>query len=240
MSESNKPKSLLRTVLAVQSVFEESETQKHILGQVLELENGMQFRYCQAGGLGLNIAQLHQAPLPVADHFNCIVSTQVIGDTQITITLGATAVTKNQYAEGILHINDGTGQGQAVRVKSHPVIALSDPGVLTLEEGLLLATDVADSLGTLTHNQYKGVLVNAATSHLVGVPRINVTASYFFWAQTKGPCPVLVDGNLVQGQNAIANAGAVSPNAADVAQVAGLVMQANASGDYALINLTIE
>ena len=47
------------------------------------------------------------------------------GDTSITVTLGATAATKDQYADGYIYTNDNTttsdrGEGQIYRIASNP------------------------------------------------------------------------------------------------------------------------
>ena len=39
---------------------------------------------------------------------------------KITVTLGATAATANQYQGGFLIVNDNNGEGQTLRIASHP------------------------------------------------------------------------------------------------------------------------
>jgi hypothetical protein len=90
---------------------------------------------------------------------------------------------------------------------------------------------------------------------LAGVPPINVTASYYFWNQVKGPCAVKCRGTLVVGNTVIADwtttsgsAGSVIPMAsgtnnsiADVIKggFIGTVERVNATLTYAWINLMI-
>ena len=46
--------------------------------------------------------------------------------TVISIETVGTDLTANQYQEGYLYVNDGTGQGQSWKVKSHPAHDHSD------------------------------------------------------------------------------------------------------------------
>ena len=66
----------------------------------------------------------------VAHHTNCLVTnadavagsySHAAGSTTISIeTAGDTDLTANLYAEGYLLVNDAQGEGQMLRVKSHP------------------------------------------------------------------------------------------------------------------------
>lgn len=227
-----------------QSILECSETQKHKLGARLVLGERV-FRYCEDAGSGLSAAQLVQAAAPVAHHNNVAASAAVAaGGYQVIPTLGATAAAINLYQNGWLHVNDAAGEGQLYRIKSHPAADASATLTVTLYDQIITALTTSSEV-TLTQNLYKDVIVvpTTLTGAVVGVNLIDITASYYFWAQTKGPCAVLTAGTVVIGNNVcpITTAGAVGPLATDsILPIVGRVIQVNASEEYSLIDLNLE
>ena len=228
-----------------QSVYEESSTPKAKLGHRLVLGERV-FRYGKAGSSNLSRGKMCQGPAPVANHKNiAVAAAAAAGATEITVTLGATAATKNQYAEGYLHVNDANGEGQCYKIKSHPAGSASGSLTVTLYDPIETALTTSSEV-TLTANPFNGVIVapnGGLTQIVVGVPLIAVTAGYYAWFQTRGPAPVLGQGTLVIGQNVGLGGtadGACGPVSADTTFVWGKVMQVNASTEYALIWLTLE
>lgn len=227
-------------VFGEQTIYEESTTAKYPLGAVRRLADGRVFRYVKNGGVALGAAVCVQAAAPVANHFDMVTSTAAIGDLTITVTDGGTAFTANQYAGGYLHVNDGVGQGQTYKVKSHPANAGTATCVITLEEPIRVATETATALSTLTKSRYDGVVIYPTTgsSVPVGFTTVPITGTTsYFWACVKGPTGCLFAGTLVIGQNCVplTTAGAVGPSAGDVLPVVGVVFQANATTDYGII-----
>src|SRR5262245_8874353 len=110
---------------------------------------GNGYRWVQAGAVALVPARLCQAPAQVANHQNLTVATAVAGATSITVTLGATAATANQYAGGWVTISAGTGAGQRLLIGSHPAANASATLVLTLSDPTVSATLAADSKADL-------------------------------------------------------------------------------------------
>ena len=63
--------------------------------------DGREFHYVQAGGTALVPGKLQQASAQVANHQNLTpTAATAVGDTSITVTLGGTAATANQYLGG--------------------------------------------------------------------------------------------------------------------------------------------
>jgi hypothetical protein len=101
----------------------------------------------------------------------------------------ATAVEKDAFAEAYLHCQSGTAAnlGYGYRVKSHPAVATTSTGSLTLYDPLKRAVNTTDSW-TLTKNIYDGLTENTAgTATPAGVAPIAVTSGDYFWLQTWGP-----------------------------------------------------
>lgn len=133
--------------------------------------DGRTFTLVQNGGTALVSGVLVQSPASIgANHTGLTCATAAIGATQITVTLGGTAVTANQYAGGYVVISAGTGIGQTLRIASHPAqSSTSGTVVLTLEDPLSVATSVGDSKASLTLPQYGGPNGTDVTTHGVVV-----------------------------------------------------------------------
>ena len=169
------------------------------------------FALIQNGGVALTAGKLVQGPVSIgANHTGLTCATAAIGATQITVTLGGTAVTANQYAGGFAVVSAGTGIGQTLKILSHPAAALSTAVVLTLEDPLSVATAVSDSKVSLTLNQYgspngaafatSGCVISptTATGPTIGVtvypiPATTSTVLSYGFIQTSGPVAVLND-----------------------------------------------
>lgn len=183
-----------------QDIFEEDATKRGMLGMVRRV-GGRTFVYSKAGGTALGIGMLAVQPTPVANHQNAAAyAAVVVGANTVTVTLGATLATLNQYEDGYLVISDVDGQGTAYKIRRNPA---ADSGA-TLE--LSLYDNVHTALTTsseccLIPNPYNGLVIAVTDQADVpgGVPIIGVTADYYFWCQTGGICPVLADEAVAQG-----------------------------------------
>ncbi len=231
-----------------QSIYEESSAAKHRFGARAVTGDGRVFRYCKNGAVALTPGKLLQGAPPVAGdtvHLNCLVAAAVVaGAKKISVAMGASAAAANYYAEGFLHCNDVSPEGNYYKIKSHLAIAGSDTVWFNLYDPVIKALSVTSQV-SFTKNAYDGVVIapNAAlTQAAIGVSIIDVTASYYFWAQTWGDCAVLGQGTLVIGQNAGlggTNDGAVGPVSADTTAIVGWVRRVNVSTEYSLIALRI-
>ena len=143
-----------------------STIQEMDLGTVVE-SSGEEFIYVKAGAADLVPGKLQAAPAPVANHQNVACAVTDIGATQVTVTLGGTAATENQYKEGKIIINAGTGVGYTYRIKYNPAASGGATMVVTLEDAIVVALD-ATSKACLQANPCNGVVINPTTQ--VDVP----------------------------------------------------------------------
>lgn len=162
-----------------------------LAGSKWQTADGRELVLVQTGGTAIVSGVMVQAPASIgANHTGLTTATAAIGATQITITLGGTAVTANQYAGGFAVISAGTGIGQALRIQSHPAQATTTGTVvLTLEDPLAVATLVSDSKTSLTLPQYgssngtnfgtSGVIIapTTLTGRVIGASLYPLTAS---------------------------------------------------------------
>lgn len=227
-----------------QGIYEESSVPQAQLGELLVVGDRA-FRYAKNGASALAAGKMCQGAAPAANHLNCAVAANAgAGSRTVTVTLGATALAADAYAEGWFHVNDATGEGQCYRIKSHPAAGSAEAVVVTLYDEIVTALTTSSEV-TLTANLYNGVVIapnGGLTSAAVGVPLVPITASYYFWLQVGGCAPVLTQGTVVIGQPVGLGGtadGACGPLAADTTDVWGSVIRVNASTEYSLINLKL-
>lgn len=229
-------------------IYNTTEEQEFALGTLFKTNEGDVFRYAKAGGTDLDQGHLTQATVPIANHTDIATGVAVAkGATEFTyVTNLATAVTKDQYRDGWLLVNDGAGEGHIYRIKSNtadddnPKIVLWDP----IAVALTAASEVS-----LIANPWNGSIVvpdTGASAANNGCPLVAVDADEYYWSKVRGPAPVMTEGTVVDGNNVRNSegsvAGAVEPAGNDDAQqlIVGHVMSTLSGGDYSLINLIIE
>lgn len=224
--------------------FSESSTQLFPLGSQL-LYGNTTYRYGKMGSGAVTAGKCVTHAASIAHHFDMAITADVAaGETAISVETGGTDITLNQYAGGYLYVNDATGEGQMLRIKSNPAHDHSaDPSIIiTCYDDLATALESDDTKVTLIPDPNSALIGQAATTTgaTMGVTIIDMTAAYYGWFAVSGPATVLTSGTLVVGNHAVplGATGAVGPAAGDVIQVIGTVMIVNVTTDYSLINLT--
>lgn len=176
------------------------------LGTLVVSRDGNAYRYGLAGASNLTAGQLSQQAAVVANHQNIAVFVAgVIGDRQIQVTLGATATTIDQYADGRVLTYDVSGTGQSLLVATNPVIALSTSGTIFLEDPLNQAILTTGKVN-LSQSPYYNALIyahTATTGTANGVAVTNLTAANYGFFQTKGLAAVLGNGSITKGSGVV-------------------------------------
>lgn len=254
---SRTPNADLGVTMSDQDVYEESIIQKYPLGKRLVLGERV-FKYAMnSTAAALASGRLMQGPVPVDNHTAQVLATTIAADTTnlVNVTLGGTAVTKNQYKDGWLWIEGGTNIGACYKIKSHPAQSGTTSNVIiTLYDLVAEALTASTETISFVKNLYKDVIIHPAppTAALAGVPLIDVTIStstvkYYFWIQTAGPAAVLAEHStkaLVVGEDCVADDavnGAVSgmTGATNTDVIVGRVIDLAADGVCALVDLNI-
>lgn len=194
-----------------QGLFEDSSTAKHKLGTRMQLADGRVFFYSKNGATAGVAGTLMESLSAEANHENvAFESAAAIGATSVTLVDGGTAATANQYAEGYLWVNDGTGEGHYYKVRSNVATSgsASDSLTLTLYDPIRVAVVASGtSEGSVMFNPYYGLIVATTEAKSpAGVVNFVVTANYYFWLQTYGPCVILSGAAGTIGQMAIPSA----------------------------------
>jgi len=184
-------------VTSPRNIRSNSSVQECALGTKVVTPDGRAFRYVKAGATALVPGKLQDGPATIGHATNIpVAAASAIGASTVTVTLGATAVVVNQYAGGVLVVNDADGQGHTYTIKSHPAADASASLVVTLDdnEPIIVALTTSSEV-TLIPNQYKGVIIHAATETgiPIGVAVYPITALYFGWIQTRGAVSALAD-----------------------------------------------
>ena len=172
-----------------------------------------------------------------------------IGDTFISLTSDTDiAVAADYYKEGYIFINVGAGVGHSYKIKKHDKLNSTNTGeIVTLYDGLVIATATSSSKCGLKKNPYDAVIVtvNALSAAPVGVAPLLLTASKYFWAQTGGRCAVIANASITIGTHVYAGttAAKADPAITDVKGITdiGYAMTApNTSNEAFLCFLTLD
>ena len=175
----------------------ESSVQQHPLGTRGIDPNGNIYRYVSAGeALGAGVVVMQAAG--VANHDMDLVTAAAAAEaTSVTVTLGGTAATLDQYKQGYLVVNAGPGEGHIYAIAGHPAADSSATLAVRLEDGDDIKVALtSSSLCGLMANPYSSVEVYDADD-IDGIPcgvaTTAVTSGYYAWVQTWGFAAVLVD-----------------------------------------------
>jgi len=189
--------------ITAQDLYTYSTVQQHGVGEKAFSPDGRTFRYVKAGAAALIPGNWLQSPAIVPNHVNLTPTAAVaVGATTISVTLGATAATANQYAGGMVVIELGTtGAGQALLIKSHPAASSSGVLTLTLDDTVQVATS-GTVTASLVANLYIGAIqtpVTTLTGTPIGVAVGAIPAASFGWICSRGLTGALADGIITVG-----------------------------------------
>lgn len=216
---------------------------EHEVGSRVQSTDGRVFRYVFCTPTALVAGALQQSPAEKTNHQNLTAPIAAVGATSISLALGATALSTNEYAAGLMIISVTPGVGYSYRIKSHPAGAASATVSFELEDPIEVAL-TATSRVDLVHNPYNGVIINpsTATGAPVGVAVDVISAGNYGWIQSQGPVGVLAAGALAVGATVSSSpgvAGAVSMMST-ARGVVGYALTGVADTEYGAVYLTLD
>lgn len=232
--------------LTTQDVRSTSTTKSEQFGSIGVTQDGRVYRYgSAASGAALNEGELAVNADLVADHTNKLVqAAAAVGDTEVSVSLGATAATADQYAEGFLNIQDNAGEAVAYLIASHGAAALSTTLKVFLSEPIVQALTTSSEY-TLMKSPWKDTVI-AATDQAdapVGVPNVEIAASSFGYLQTRGVCSVKCDEAFARGAALTTGTGTAGEvealDAAGEPQI-GVALQTGVDNEHTAVFLTID
>lgn len=220
------------------------------LGQQGQTDDGRTFRYGQAGAVALAPGKMNDGANAVANHVNLVTAAAAaVGDTQVTVTLGGTAATLNQYAGGTLWCNvTSTGLGIGYLIASNPAQTSTTGNlVVTLVEPIQVAITTSTKT-SLFPALYSGAIVTPSAATAGAAPigvftGSSLPISNYGWFQTGGPAPLLSDATVYTLGEEVSQAvsGVAGSGSLKVATLPtyGVAMQLGVSGQYQLVNLNL-
>ena len=124
----------------------------------------------------------------------------------VTVTLGGTAATANQYQGGFLVVQSSTGIGQTLRIQSHPAQATTNGSlVITLEDAPNTALTTSSVVNLIPAPGYNVVISPAAaslTNTVFGVSLYAIPASsYGFFVVSGNTGLVAVAAGVATGSS---------------------------------------
>jgi len=174
----------------------ETSDQKQRLGTRAVLPDGRVFYYAQNSSAAITSAgQIVDGIAAVGAHDGDLATAALAAGSLTATTTTSLTVTKDQYKDGYLFVNDNAAQGEVYRIKSNTAVSSAAGCEITIDEpdGFRTAFTTATEFG-LMYSPYKGVKVidgdGTQTTGALGVTTIPVTADYYCWIQTAGPAAV--------------------------------------------------
>ena len=232
--------------VAAQAILAESASALHTLGTYMETADGRGFRYAKVGAVATVAGKVYQGPALDATNQQpsggLSVAAAAIGATEITTTSTVT-LAANLLAGGFLSVVVTPGQGYTYRIKGNTA-ATAAVTTFTLEDPVQVALTTSSKIIVAKH-PYDGVVIEPGTptARIAGVAPAIITAAYFGWLQTKGPCAVLFTGTGAAGKVVGSLTGGTSGSMAPAiaaTNIGGEHMATGITGEYSLIYLRID
>lgn len=236
----------MKTVGFAQGLYEVSSIQKEELGMLRIEPDGRKFRYAKAGAVALSPGKVTSMLGVTAHHINRAgVVAADIGDIEVQVTVAGTAVTADQYKDGYLQINDGTGEGHSYGIDTNTACDASGTTIVTLKDPIQVALLGSSSTEiSLIPNPWSGTVIQATeATGSAGIPLKDVPISNYYWSQTGGVGIAFAKGTDAMGswQEHGDTDGTVDiANGYDKFLVGFVIATANVAAEYKPIWLTID
>lgn len=218
-----------------------------LVGTRFDTSDGREVTLVKNGAVALVAGVLTQDAAIVPNHQNIAVTAyqaySANGNVpaKVTVTLGATAATANQYAGGFVVVNDNNGEGHTLRIASHPAADASASLVITLEEGSSVAITTSSEVCLVTpHGKDVIIQPTTVTNAQVGVTMNAIAASAYGFVVSRGLTSCLAQGAIGVGLGLSIGsvAGAVAVSAATTARL-GFAAQAGVDTEYRVVYVNI-
>ena len=234
-------------------IFDDLSSETVPVGTQMVIEDGRIFRFTEAAGAALVVANLNEGAVPSANTTTEVVATLAAGVTVLTSVGTTTAnLAANILVNGYVYTDNATTL-PLMRIKSNTLLLqASTPATNTITLFQPTPTAIAEG-NTISYyvNPWRDVLVFATTPVSVptGVGKVALTANQYGWLQTGGPCSVSYDSTTT-AINSVGDPVGPSSNtagsimgsaAADTIPIIGLQYGVvEGTGEQDLIFLTIE
>lgn len=181
-----------------------------LVGSRWDLSDGREVILAKtAAATTLAAGKLYQDAAIVPNHQN-LATTAVVAysangnvPASVTVTLGNTAATANQYRGGFVIVNDNNGEGQTLRIASHPAADASATLKLTLEDAPKTALVAATTEVSLLPPHAQDIIIfpTTPTGAPVGIGLYAIAASTYGFLTSRGLTSCLAEGTITVGTN---------------------------------------
>lgn len=179
-----------------------------MLGDRVRGNGGKEFVRVLAGGSALVVGNVVQSAAISANFDDLVIPTAVVvGANQVTVTLGGSAVTANQFQGGTVTFSTGEER----TIISHPAQATTTGNVvLTLDAPLAVALTTSNT--ATMRNLYAAVIQapTTLTGAVVGIAVYAIPANKYGWLLTRGEVGILSDNSTGAVGSAISNSAATA------------------------------
>jgi len=180
--------------------YEEHSVAMHQYGAKLVAANGDIYRYTRvlATATDFVAGELYVAQDNIANHQNVALSAAAaVGATLVIPTVGATAVTANEYDQGSLVFNDVSPEGETYFVTHHEANAGSLATDVRISPALKTVTTTSSEV-SLVRNPWNNPLLSTTSLLVVPVAGVplqdwDVSVANFGWLKTRGMTALLAD-----------------------------------------------
>ncbi len=234
-------------LVSPQELFTSSSTQGTDVGALVTTGDGRYFRYFLNGAVTTVVGKVYQGPAEDATNQSpaggLSVAAAAVGATAITTTSTVT-LAANLIAGGFLSVAITPGQGQNLKIKSHPA-ATAAVVTFTLEDAVQVALTTSSKI-VVHKNPYDQCVVAPATltAAVAGVSIFAVVNAQYGWLQTHGPASCLLTGTFASAGLAVGSLvggtiGSLAPAIAGT-NVLGYTMGIGATTEYDAVFLQID
>ena len=233
-------------VLSATDITEVTTEKQATLGSRGVTADGRRFVYARAGAANLAAGKLAVAADADANVVNvAATAAAAVGSKKVQLTAGG-AVAADAYADGLLQVNDATGEGHTYRVVGNTAgtAGNSYAVVVHLADPIQVALVATTSEVSLYKADSDSVVISATDQAdlVVGVPAVAIPANAYGWLQTYGEAAVLADEAVTRGATVTIGTGvAGAVEAADLIgeQTVGVASQALVDTEYSPVFLKI-
>lgn len=231
-----------------QGIYEQASTCKCMLGEYRLTRDGRGFRYSYAGEALVMGKMTHATQLNAAHLNEAIVAAVAVGTYAIDLTVTAgKAILADELRGGYFQIQDGDGEGANLLIAGNTAIDASGTSIqIGLDDPIKVALTTDSEFSIVRSPWFSVQLSTTDENFATGVPPINITSGYYFWAQTHGVANALIMGTPAVGSSLILGSteGALAVIATsvdvDVPIVGTIWGAAGVDGEYCPVFLQID
>lgn len=191
--------------LSENQVYDIGAGQSWPLGTRAYAPDGRVFRYALNSAVALTIGKLVRRPEKTLGHGNLTVAAAAaLGATEFTVTLTLAETAFDEYKDGLVYVNDVTGQGNLYGVVGNSLTNKEGTLTININVPLKIALTTSSQV-SLIKNRYNGVRVTELTPNerTLGSCVVAVPASNYFWAQVAGPAVILQDSEWDENKDLV-------------------------------------